>query len=69
MEQTQQYWGALSHFLGTHLRSVLGFPSVTEVIFFSSGGLGLEIVVPPCSLLNREFSSSYLPCALKHRQS
>lgn len=37
--------------------------------FFSLGGLGLEIVVLPCSLLNGLFSSSYMPCALKHRQS
>lgn len=65
----QQYWGAPPCFLGTHLRSVLEFSPMSGVILFSSGGLGLEIVVSPCSLLNAEFSSSYLPYALKHRQS
>lgn len=43
--------------------------SMTELILFFSGGLGLEIVVLPCSLLNGLFSSFYLPYALKHRQS
>jgi len=34
----QQCWGAPFHLLGTSLRSVLGFPPMTEVILFSSGG-------------------------------
>lgn len=42
---------------------------MTEVILFSSVGLQLEIAVSPCSLLNGELSSSYLPYALKHGQS
>lgn len=63
----QQYWGAFSWL---SRRSVLWFSlSMTELILFFSGGLGLEIVVLPCSLLNGLFSSFYLPCALKHRQS
>ena len=47
----------------------VGIPLTTEVILFFSGGLGLEIVVSPYSLLNSEFSSSYLPYALKHSKA
>lgn len=60
----QQYWGALSWL---SRRSMLWF--LFSMTFFSPGGLGVEIVVLPCFLLNGLFSSFYLPCTLKHRQS